>query len=166
MREFGIPALILYDITMKIRIKRPILLSIIVFLLSACVFPSGEKYIQVFFPDGDQVTAQLAQTDEDRQRGLMFRDKINRDQGMLFVFAREGTYGFWMKNVNFSLDILWLNADRRIVHIQAHVPPCDQPDCPTYTPDRQALYVLEIKAGEAERRRLKLFDRLEFILDE
>jgi uncharacterized membrane protein (UPF0127 family) len=146
------------------------LLSIVLLLellLAGCFLTAGQaprRSIQVFFPDGTAATAELAVSDAERQLGLMFRPQINDDQAMLFIFEEEGTHAFWMKNMRFPIDILWLDKDRRIVHIEAQVPPCVQDPCPSYPPDHPARFVLEIRSGGAAARKLKLYDRLEFIL--
>jgi len=129
-----------------------------------CQSERRDKFIKIYLPNGKSVTAELAATDEERQRGLMFREKLLPDQGMLFVFEEEGLYSFWMKNTLISLDMLWINKDRRIVHIARNVPSCKEDPCPSYSPERPGLYVLELAAGAADRLGLKLFDRLEFIL--
>ena len=126
----------------------------------------SKKYVKIFFPNGVSATAELAVTDEERQLGLMFRDKINWDQAMLFVFKKEEFHSFWMKNMKFSLDILWLDRIKRIVHIETHVPPCKKSPCPSYSPPDPALFVLELKAGSVSKNRLKLYDKIEFILPE
>ncbi len=123
-----------------------------------------DRFIKVYLPDGFAVTAELAVTEEARARGLMFRDGIGDDQGMLFVFEDEDIHSFWMKNMRFPIDILWLDRDRRIVHIEAAIPPCPRDPCPSYTPAAAAAYVLELKAGSVEKHALRDFDRLEFIL--
>jgi len=123
-----------------------------------------DKFVKIYFPDGKAVTAELAVSDAERQKGLMFREKLAPDQGMLFVFEEEGRYSFWMKNTLIFLDLLWLDKDHRIVHITRNVPPCQADPCPSYAPDRPGSYVLELAGGAAETYGLKLFDRLEFIL--
>ena len=129
-----------------------------------CQTVRQDKYIKIYFPDGRSVTAELAVSDEERQRGLMFREKLQLEQGMLFVFDKEYAYAFWMKNTLIPLDMIWLDKDRRIVHIWRNVPPCKEDPCPSYAPDRPGLYVLELAAGASDRFGLKLFDRLEFKL--
>ncbi len=123
-----------------------------------------DRYIPVFFPDGSKIMAELAMTEEERQRGLMFREDLGENQGMLFLFSEEGIYPFWMKNMKFSIDILWLDKEKRVVHIEAEVPPCPRDPCPSYAPAQEALYVLELKTGWTKRHGLKLFDKIEFIL--
>ncbi len=142
-------------------------MPLIFFMIMIChlVFPS-EEYIQVFLPCGEVIYAELAVTDQERQKGLMFREGINPDQGMLFVFEREGIHSFWMKNMKFSIDIIWVDRDKRIVHIEENVPPCKTEDCPSYAPEVFSKYVLEIKGGFSKEYGLELYDRLEFILND
>lgn len=125
---------------------------------------AGEKFVQVFLPNGKAVTAELAVTDAERQQGLMFRTRMRPEQGMLFVFEEPDYHSFWMKNTKIALDMLWLDADRRIVEIEKNVPPCLEDPCPSYGGNRPALFVLELIAGQADAHGLKLFDRLDFVL--
>jgi uncharacterized membrane protein (UPF0127 family) len=126
--------------------------------------PSRDKFIKIYLPNGVSITAELAVTDEERALGLMFREKIAPDQGMLFVFEEEGMHSFWMKNTRISLDILWLDKERRIIHIEQDVPPCKEDPCPSYSSKIPAQYVLELKNGSAIQNKLKLYDKLEFAL--
>lgn len=136
------------------------------FFFSLSSAQATKRYVKVFFPNGFSVTAELAETDAERRLGLMFRSKIYPDQGMLFILEEEGYHSFWMKNMKFPLDILWLDREKRIIHMETRVPPCRKDPCPAYTPPLPAAYVLEIKAGSIEKNGLKLSDRLEFILPE
>lgn len=120
----------------------------------------------MYFANGKSVTAELAVTDEERARGLMFREKILPDQGMLFVFEREETQSFWMKNTLVYLDMLWLDNQRRVIHIERNVPPCKEDPCPSYGPPVPARYVLELKGGGAAANGIKLQDQLQFVLPE
>jgi uncharacterized membrane protein (UPF0127 family) len=138
---------------------------VMAFLALYCSGQRGKDwFIQVYFPDGFAVTAELAVNEEERARGLMFREEIHENQAMLFLFAEEDIHSFWMKNMRFPIDILWLDGDRRIVHIETRVPPCTREPCPTYTPDAAASFVLELQSGCAGKHGLRIFDRLEFIL--
>jgi uncharacterized membrane protein (UPF0127 family) len=123
-----------------------------------------QKFVRVYFPDGESLSAELAVTQEERALGLMFRKTIECDQGMLFVFDNEDFYSFWMKNMLIPLDLIWLDKEKRIVHIERCVPPCEREPCPSYSPRIPGMYVLELKAGSVEQRGLKIFDRLDFIL--
>ncbi len=141
--------------------------SLIVLIALLALFPlevGCKKFIKIFFPNGKSITAELAVTDEERQLGLMHREEILPDQGMLFIFEEEGRHSFWMKNMKFSLDILWLDRGKRVVHIERNVPPCKREPCPSYPSSIPAMYVLELKAGSVDEHQLKLFDRLDFVL--
>ncbi len=144
--------------------KRQLFLTILVMSLICPQQAGKNEFVRVFFPQGHEVVAELAVTEAQRQRGLMFRDNLSEDQAMLFIFETEGIYPFWMKNMKFSIDILWLDKDRRIVHIEAEVPPCPGDPCPSYGPSQAAQYVLELRAGWVKRHGLRLYDKLEFIL--
>jgi uncharacterized membrane protein (UPF0127 family) len=143
--------------------KKTAIFLIVILFLSPLLF-SAKTYIQVFLPNGDSITAELARTEQERMRGLMSRSGLGRGQGMLFVFEKEGYHSFWMKNMKFAIDIVWLDAQKRIIHIERRVPPCKKDPCPSYLPNLPAMYVLEVKAGSVDERELKLYDRLEFIL--
>jgi len=144
----------------------PLLVLLFFFCLFSLLEARKTKFVKVFFPDESSVTAELAETPEQRQLGLMFRERINPDQGMLLVFEEEDYIGIWMKNVNFPLDLLWLDQEKRIVHIECDVPPCQDDPCPSYSPQIPGMYVLELKAGSVKDHGLKLYDRLEFILQD
>jgi uncharacterized membrane protein (UPF0127 family) len=124
----------------------------------------SDRFIKIYFPDGQSVNTELAVTPEERAQGLMFRQKLEFDQGMLFVFEREGIYSFWMKNMLIPLDLVWLDRGKRVVHVERDVPPCAEDPCPTYTSNVPALYVLELKAGSFDERGLRMFDRFDFVL--
>ena len=126
--------------------------------------PASKNFVKIYFPDGDSVTAELAVTPEERARGLMYRKKMGFDQGMLFIFGEEDFYSFWMKNMVIPLDFIWLDKEKRIVHMEQNVPPCKQEPCPTYTSKVPARFFLELKAGSVEKRELKILNRLDFIL--
>jgi len=99
--------------------------------------------------------ADVMATSDDRAKGLMFRDGLADDEGMLFVFDEPGEYPFWMKNMKFPIDMVWLDEDRNVTHIEAIVPPCKKDPCPVYSPHARSLYVLELAAGQADAAGIK-----------
>lgn len=121
--------------------------------------PAGPR---VVFPDGFVVKVEIAANDELRAQGLMYRDHLDPGAGMLFFFPEEGEYPFWMKNTRIPLDIIWIDADRRIVHVKHEVPPCRVADCPSYPPNARARYVLEVAGGEAKKHGLQAGHVLRF----
>jgi uncharacterized membrane protein (UPF0127 family) len=106
-------------------------------------------------PNGRAVTLEIASTPHQRSLGLMFRPSLSNDHGMLFLFPSPDRYGIWMKNMLIPLDILWLDDQKRIIHIEMNVPPCPREPCLIYQPDTPALYVIELPAGVATRADLR-----------
>ncbi len=120
--------------------------------------PSKLSRGRAVFPDGAVVSLEIADTEAVRQRGLMFRERLAPDEGMIFVFPVAGDYPFWMKNTLIPLDMLWLDAQRRIVALARSVPPCKADPCPSYPPDAVASYVIEVVSGFARQHGLKVGD--------
>lgn len=107
--------------------------------------------IPVTTPEGKRLWVEVATTPQQRARGLMFRDHLPQDMGMLFIFPAPRHWTIWMKNTRIPLDILWLDRSKTIVHIEPNVPRCDLPEtrCPQYRPKTTASFVLELAAGRA-----------------
>jgi uncharacterized protein len=118
---------------------------------------------RVIFPDGFAVRVEIVADDESRAQGLMYRDRLDPGKGMLFVFPRDDVFSFWMKNTRIPLDMIWIDANRRVAGLRENVPPCHVPDCPSYGPGVVARYVLEVGGGEAAKHNLKVGDVLQFI---
>jgi uncharacterized protein len=116
----------------------------------------------VTFPNGTKVSVEVADTETDRARGLMFRKSLAPDQGMRFLFEERGVHSFWMKNTLLSLDILWLDSRGTIVSIAHAVPRCTVEPCPHYTPDSEACAVVEVMSGFAKQHDVKKGDRVRF----
>lgn len=129
---------------------------------SSSATPVPASSATVVTPKGQSIFIEVASNPETRERGLMFRDSLAADHGMLFIFPQQGVYPFWMKNTLVPLDMLWLNDQKKIVHIAEHVPPCTQDPCSNYSPGAMALYVLELKSGVASELQLKEGDTLTF----
>jgi hypothetical protein len=141
---------------------RTLLFSPIVLLLVVGGLPASAQSKlprgRAAFPDGTVVSVEIADTEPVRQRGLMFRERLAPNEGMVFVFPEPGDYPFWMKNTLIPLDILWLDRQARIVSIARSVPPCKADPCPSYPPDAAASYVIEVVSGFARQHGLKVGD--------
>lgn len=96
---------------------------------------------------GHSVRVTIVDTDAARERGLGGRTGLAPDEGMLFVFPQDGTYRFWMKDMSFPIDILWLDAEGNVLYIQPNLAPDSYPN--TYGPTTPARYVLELSANYA-----------------
>jgi len=105
---------------------------------------------------------EIARSPGEQEHGLMGRDSLPAGRGMLFIFAKQYHYGFWMKNMKFSIDILWLDDAKKVVHIAKSVPPCTKDPCPVYIPQYVARYVVEIPSGDAANKKIKLSDQAIF----
>ncbi len=125
--------------------------------------PLPVVYRDVTLPTDTIIRAEIAQTPEAREQGLMFREHMPKNSGMLFIFPRPHAYRFWMKNCKFPLDIIWLNEKKEVVYLVEKAPPCSVDPCPQYGPtDREALYVLEVAAGLSQKIHLKVGMSLRF----
>jgi uncharacterized membrane protein (UPF0127 family) len=111
---------------------------------------------------GKRFQIEIANDDASRERGLMFRDVMGSDHGMLFLFPDAERQTFWMKNTHISLDIFYFDANRKLVNVQQRVPPCLSTDnqCPVYPSTGPAKYVLELNGGSAEKLGVKPGDEL------
>jgi len=128
--------------------------------LAGCATSASRHWVEL---DGTRYQVELAQTDETRARGLMFRDSMPDDHGMLFIHDREEQQAYWMKNTKIGLDILYFDSARRLVSQQRDVPPCSAGNmCPPYPSSGPARYVLELNAGQAEKIHLKDGTELRF----
>jgi len=134
--------------------------------LSSAGLPAEWPLVLVTTPQKETIHAELADTTEKRARGLMFRDSLPKDRGMIFTFPEPQPWTFWMKNTRIPLDIIWMDQQKRIVYIERNVPGCSRTDdsCPQYQPTHDALYVLEVAAGMAEALQLKPGVKLQFQL--
>ena len=132
--------------------RKPILMLLIACSLSACA-SAHSPWVEL---GGHRYTIEIADDDAERARGLMFRDAMAADRGMLFIHDRQEPQAYWMKNTRIALDILYFDDARKLVSQQRDVPPCSLGDgCPSYPSNAPARYVLELNAGEAARIKLE-----------
>jgi uncharacterized membrane protein (UPF0127 family) len=125
-----------------------------------------EGYNQTVVGIGDvRLLADIADTPEKKSLGLGVRESMDEGEAMLFVFESPGSQGFWMNGMKFPIDIIWIGEDKKVVHIEHSLQPCPTVlDCPTYTPDGNAMYVLETVTGFAEKRDVTDGTQVEFEL--
>jgi uncharacterized membrane protein (UPF0127 family) len=144
-------------------------LSVVFFILALSFnleSKEGEKSLPtttVIVPPDIKIEAEIAYTDETRMRGLMFRESLPADSGMLFIFPFVEQHSFWMKNTLIPLDIIWLNQRKEVVYFTTAVP-CTSDPCDSYIPMQTSKYVLEVNGGFAKKHNLKVGSRLEFTI--
>ena len=132
------------------------------FLLAVCFIPSGNAAAlrtTTIKLNGHSFTVEIARTDAEWEHGLMFRTHMAADHGMLFVFPDSEPRYFWMKNTLIPLDIIFFDANKRLINVSANTPSCKADPCPTYASTAPAKYVLELTAGMASKLGLKPGDR-------
>ena len=105
---------------------------------------------------GQEIGVELASTTTEQNKGLSGRSELLENSGMLFVFAEPGEHSFWMKDMNFPIDIVWISSDMKVVYIKKNATPETYPEA--FTPDVDAKYVLEISAGFSDKNGLKAGD--------
>lgn len=143
-----------------------LLLVCLIFIAAACNRTTSGTYT-----DGTATIAgkildiEVAKTAQDQALGLSGRESIGEGQGMLFVFDKSGKPGFWMKDMNFPIDIIWIK-DNKVVDISADAQIEPQikydSDRKIYTPAVEIDKVLEVKTGWSLRHNLKIGDSVEF----
>lgn len=109
---------------------------------------------------GRTIAVELALSAQEQRQGLQGRTSLAPDKGMLFVFDRPAPRAFWMRETLIPLDILFFDEKHRLLNGHYQAPPCTQDPCPTYASRGPAMYVLEMKSGEAEKMKLKPGDSL------
>jgi len=150
------------------RMRLALILAMLLWTASAPAFGADDPLVRIMTPNGMTVMAEVADTPLKRAQGLMFRDSLAPERGMLFIFTEPQLWSFWMKNTRISLDIVWLDQKKKVVDVAAHVPICMRTDdsCPQYQPSREATYVLEVPAGMAEALKLQKGAAVKFNLNE
>jgi len=125
--------------------KKIILASLIIVLIILFGSHQTPSVISTLSINGVKIIVEIADTETTRAQGLSNRLSLTENAGLLFIFNRADYYSFWMKEMNFPIDIIWLDDNWRIVDITANASPQDFPQ--TYQPRAPARYVLEVNAG-------------------
>src|SRR3989344_341508 len=96
-----------------------------------------------------KIKVDLATTEAEQVKGLSGRESLNEKEGMLFIFDRPGKHYFWMKDMNFPIDMIWIDEDLEIIYIKKDAKPDDF--LQTFGPDEDTKYVLEVVAGFSDK---------------
>jgi len=132
--------------------KRIVFLVLMALLLvsGALLFnaPKQTEIIEVRFPSGEKLQAEVADTPEKLLFGLAFRPVLPEDEGMIFLFEESGPHKVWTKGFQFHVDLIWVDESKQIVHLKESAEPCHEDPCPWYGPPPQnARYVIEANSG-------------------
>lgn len=109
---------------------------------------------------GRKINLEVARSPQEQATGLMYRDQVPDDRGMLFLFDPARPVGFWMRNVRIPLDMIFLE-NGQVKAIASAVPPCNTDPCPTYGPETPIDQVIELRGGRAAELGLKVGDRID-----
>jgi len=131
-------------------------------LTNVLLSPTSESENQptVCFKD-NCFNVEIVKTTKELSDGLMFRQQLDKNRGMLFIFSKEDIYPFWMKNTLIPLDMIWINTENKIVFIEENAEPClSNQECDRINPKVKAKYVLEINSGISEKLGLRVGDEV------
>jgi uncharacterized membrane protein (UPF0127 family) len=129
------------------------------YVMNTGIIPSFGEFVasstqrSTFFNKGlvnapfGSVRVGFATTEEERNAGLGGKDGMAIDEGLLFTFDEPGVYGFWMKDMKFPIDFVWIAADKSVVGVTPNISPESYPEA--FYPDAPVKYVLEINSGRA-----------------
>lgn len=110
--------------------------------------------------DKFSITVDIADTEELRSLGLSGRSRLAPNRGMIFIFDKPGFYGFWMKDMRFPIDIIWLDENWKVIDITANAKPSSYPE--SFIPMSPAQYVLEVPAYFSTRHNIKIGNVLDY----
>ena len=138
--------------------KALVLFLACILITAACA--QEQPTLVIHSASGDyQVQVEVAKKPADQAMGLMYRKHLAKDSGMLFIFQEERPLSFWMKNTFIPLDMIFISSDLVITDITT-MHPCTSDPCPSYTSKHPAKYCLEVNAGYAGSRNIKIGDKI------
>jgi len=143
---------------MRWYISIPILILLLVIIVVVATFDFSVEVPKTLIIGGVEIDLLVAESTSERSAGLSNRESLHETSGMLFIFPEEGNYGFWMKDMKFSIDIIWINEAGKIVYIEEDVSPKTYPE--VFNSTDSALYVLELNSGYVGKNGVKVGDLL------
>jgi len=120
-----------------------------------------KSQIQFIKLGDEEIKVEVVDTIESRAQGLSGKSSLEEDEGMLFVFDIAGVYPFWMKDMNFPIDIIWMDENQKVIYIKKNATPESYPE--SFWPKENSKYVLEVSSMFTNKHNIKLGDKLEFL---
>lgn len=142
----------------------------IIFGMIIIFFPFGNKFLGNFSEENRYANLKIGEKNilvevfddsQERVKGLSGRKELKKDEGAFFIFEIPDFYGIWMKEMNFPIDIAWIDKDFKIVYIENNISPETFPKI--FYPTQKSLYVLEIGAGFLQKNEIKVGDSVKFL---
>lgn len=141
--------------------KKILVIFLLIFLIG-CAKNFNVNFKEIVIDNGKElieINVEIADDNEEKMRGLMFRENLNEDDGMLFVFEDESYQTFWMKNTLIPLDIIFVDKNFEIVDIKSAVP-CEEEPCKLHKSSKPAKYVLEVNSNFTIKNNVKAGDKI------
>ncbi len=139
-----------------------VLVFAVVFVIVFLAYYKSDKKFIIVEIDGIKVNAEVADNFAKQATGLMFKEKLGKNDGMLFVFDEEDYHKFWMMNVKFPLDFIWISSNKTIVDVTENAQPC-LINCTNFTSKKKAQYVLELNAVFVKENKIKIGNKVKGI---
>ena len=129
-------------------------------------FLTDSRYLKAKVTVKDfELNADVPITSELMSKGLAVKNQLKENEAMLFIFEESAKHSFWMKDMKFPIDIIWLDSARKVVHIERNLQPCVSVFiCTSYSPSADSRYVLETVAGFAQRHNVNMGSVIDFEL--
>ena len=143
--------------------SKKILTAFIFFLIFIGVFLffGQPREIKGVVIGGKTFFVEVARTKSELEKGLSLHAPLLDDRGMLFIFTNEDFHGFWMKDMLFPIDIVWIDSNLVVINLEKNVLPEDYPKI--FRPETKSLYVLEVSAGQTSLLKIDVGDKVEFV---
>ena|SRR3989338_1441751 len=145
-----------FMLQIKTKVKKKFLVPLVVFLILLI----GYAFYKDFNGNSKEIcvenktcfSIEVADSLDERKIGLSDKNSIEENEGMLFIFQQEEIPGFWMKDMGFPIDIVWIDKNMKITGIEKSLEPCEEgKECPVFYPSRNIMYVLEISSGLSDK---------------
>ena len=140
-------------------------LGLAILLFSGCslfssLFNGEKEFVLDTGFEKIQLTLEIADSSDERAKGLMEREELGENRGMWFVFEDEAVRNFWMKNTKIPLDVIFFDKDKKVVGLVKNMQPCPEAEtqCPRYSSEVPAMYALEAQSGFAENNAVQIGD--------
>lgn len=138
-----------------------IFLGIFLWVTFVSFYFKSKDFLTINIENKVSIKAELADTNIKRTKGLSNKEKLAENQGMLFVFEKPGFYSFWMKEMKFPIDILWIDSEQKVIDLTENLSPETFPQI--FQPLKPVQYVLEVNAGFIKKYNIKIGDKIKII---
>ena len=139
----------------KLKLFLIILLIVITAGLIVFRYERVNSQIKKICFEGKCFNVEIADTEVEREKGLIGREILDQGAGMLFIFPSEARHAFWMRDTTILLDIIWMDKDWKVLAIKSAVP-CRSDPCQYYNPEVNSKYVLEVNSSQVEESNIEI----------